>query len=88
MRLRLQKAVKKGDIGGQGVEVSVQASSLPIPGPLGVESGFGAQDDMLHPEKEREDVVILDNDDSMMEAGLDLVDPVPGPSRAAWTWES
>ena len=42
MRLRLEKAVKKGDIGGQGVEVSVQALSPPIPGPLGVESGFRA----------------------------------------------
>ena len=38
---------------------------------------------MLHPEEEREDVVILENYDFVMEAGLDLVDPVPGPSRAA-----
>ena len=49
--------------GALGEEASVQSSSQPDPGTPGVRNGFVDQDDGPHQEEEKEDVVLLDEDD-------------------------
>ena len=49
--------------GAFGEETSVQSSSQPAPGLPGVRNGLVDQDDVPHQGEEREDVVLLDEDD-------------------------
>ena len=63
--------------GPPGVEASVQSSSQPDPGPPGAWNGFVGQDNGPHQEGEREDVVLLDEDE--LEEEQSVLDP--GPSN-------
>ena len=65
-------------VGPPGVESSVQSVSQPDPGESGVRNGFTDQNDELLQEEEREDVVLLNEDDLEMEQD----ELTPGPSSS------